>query len=193
MEPEDLDADPLRQLLEWSEAARAAGEPMPETMCVATADAQGAPSARLVLMRGLDDGVVFFTNYRSDKALDLAANPRAAAVFHWLRPVHRQVRVSGAVTKVTAEESDHYWGTRPVESRRGAVASPQSRVIESRAVLDDAVRDLAGVDPPRPAHWGGYRILPAAVEFWEERPSRLHDRVRYLREGDGWRVDRLAP
>lgn len=183
----------MHQLHAWSEAAREAGEPMPEAMCVATADEQAVPSARLVLMRGLDDGVVFFTDYRSDKALDLAANPRAAAVFHWMRPVHRQVRLRGAVTKVSAEESDRYWATRPVESRRGAVASPQSRVIESRAALEEAVAELAETDPERPSHWGGYRILPAVVEFWEEGPNRLHDRVRYLREGDGWGVDRLAP
>ena len=175
------------------EAARAAGEPGPEAMCLATADGQATPSARLVLMRGLDDGVVFYTNYESDKAIDLAANPRAAAVLHWNRPVHRQVRISGAVAKVSAEESDGYWATRSVESRRSASVSRQSRLVESRDALEEAVRSLAGVDPARPARWGGYRILPATVEFWEERPNRLHDRLRYLREGDGWRVDRLAP
>lgn len=193
MEPRDLDADPLRQLHAWMEVARASGEPLPEAMCVATADAQANPSARFVLMRGLDDGVVFYTSYESDKAHDLAANPRAAAVFRWHRPVHRQVRISGATTKVSAEESDRYWATRPVDSRLSALASRQSRVVESREALDAAVRALSGDDPARPAGWGGYRILPSSVEFWEERPNRLHDRLRYLRERDAWRVDRLAP
>lgn len=166
---------------------------MPEAMCLATASADGFPSARFVLMRGLDEGVVFFTNYRSDKAKDLAANPRAAGVFHWRLPVHRQVRLRGAVVPVSAAESDRYWATRPVESRRSAVASPQSAVIGSRLELDEAVASLTGVDPERPAHWGGYRLTPSAVEFWQERPGRLHDRLRYVPDAGGWRVERLAP
>jgi pyridoxamine 5'-phosphate oxidase len=189
----DLDAEPLRQLSAWLADARGAGEPMPDAMCLATASADGAPSARFVLMRGLDEGVVFFTNYRSDKARDLAANPRAAAVFHWYLPVHRQVRLRGGVAPVTAGESDRYWATRPPDSRRSAVASDQSAVIGSRDELEEAVASLGGTDPPRPAHWGGYRLTPTAVEFWQERPNRLHDRLRYVPETGGWRVERLAP
>jgi pyridoxamine 5'-phosphate oxidase len=193
MDAADLDADPLRQLGLWMTEARAAGEPMPEAMCLSTAASDGTPSARLVLMRGLDDGVVFFTNYSSDKGRDLASNPRAAVVFHWFRPVHRQVRVSGPVAKVEAEESDRYWETRPVESRRSAVASRQSSVIPTRAELEGAVAALAGQDPPRPDNWGGYRITPESVEFWQERPNRLHDRLRFVRDAGDWRVERLSP
>lgn len=193
MDAGDLDSDPLRQLDHWLSAARAAGEPMPEAMCLATASGEGAPSARYVLMRGRDEGVVFFTNYRSDKAKDLAENALAAAVFHWHLPVHRQVRVRGTVAKTTAEESDRYWATRPAASRRSAVASNQSSVIETRRVLEAAVAALSDTVPVRPDHWGGYRILPSAVEFWEEGRDRLHDRFRYLRHGDAWRVDRLSP
>jgi pyridoxamine 5'-phosphate oxidase len=193
MDVGDLDKDPLRQLDEWLDAARRAGDPMPEAMCLATASADGSPSARYVLMRGRDEGVVFFTDYGSDKAKDLAENPVAAAVFHWHVPVHRQVRISGAVVKTTAEESDRYWLTRPVPSRRSAVASRQSSIVASRQVLLDAVDQLGDAVPPRPDRWGGFRVIPAAVEFWQEGADRLHDRLRYLREGEGWRVDRLAP
>ncbi len=189
----DLDRDPLRQLDEWLGEARAAEEPMPEAMCLATASLDGRPSARYVLMRGSDEGVVFFTDYGSDKAADLRENPRAAAVFHWHLPVHRQVRLSGAVAKVTAEESDRYWATRPPASRRSAVASHQSSVVAGRQELEAAVAALGDAEPARPDRWGGYRILPAAVEFWEEGANRLHDRFRYLRHGDVWRVDRLSP
>lgn len=193
MDAGDLESDPLRQLGTWFAAARAAGAPMPEAMCLATASGDGAPSARYVLMRGLDEGVVLFTDYGSDKAKDLAANPRAAAVFHWFLPVHRQVRVQGTVAKTTAEESDRYWETRPAASRRSAVASQQSSVIESRHRLEEIAAALADIEPERPARWGGFRILPSAIEFWQEGADRLHDRFRYSREGDGWRVDRLSP
>jgi len=193
MDPGDLDDDPIAQVVRWVEDARLAGDPMPEAMCLATASADGTPSARFVLARGLDEGLVFFTNYRSEKGRDLAANPRAAAVFHWFVPTHRQVRVSGPVTKVGDAESDRYWTTRPVDSRRSAVASRQSAVIASRTELEDAVAALAGIDPERPAHWGGYRITPTSVEFWQERPNRLHDRLRYTRTEEAWRVERLAP
>lgn len=193
MEVGDLDPDPLRQLDEWFGAARAAGETMPEAMCVATASRDGEPSARYVLMRGLDEGVVFFTDYGSDKARDVEENPRAAAVFHWRLPVHRQVRVRGTVARTTTEESDRYWATRPPGSRRSAVASHQSSVVAGRHVLDAAVAALGETEPARPDRWGGYRILPWAFEFWEGRENRLHDRLRYLREGDGWRVERLSP
>ena len=193
MEAADLDPDPLAQLDAWLEAARAAGDPMPEAMCLATAGSDGEVSARFVLMRGRDEGVVFFTDYSSDKARDLAQNPRAAAVFRWMVPVHRQVRLRGAVVKTTAEESDRYWATRPAASRRSAVVSHQSSVIESRQVLEAAVAALGDTEPARPDRWGGYRILPTAVELWEEGPHRLHDRFRYLREPGGWHVERLSP
>jgi pyridoxamine 5'-phosphate oxidase len=193
MEASDLDRDPLRQLEEWFEAARAAGEPMPEAMCVATSSGGGEPSARYVLMRGLDEGVVFFTDYGSDKAKDLEENPRAAAVFHWHLPLHRQVRIKGTVARTTAEESDRYWATRPAASRRSAVASRQSSVVASRQDLEAAVAALGGAEPPRPDRWGGYRLLPSTIELWEEGAHRLHDRLRYRRDGNGWRVDRLSP
>jgi pyridoxamine 5'-phosphate oxidase len=189
----DLDPDPLRQLRIWMGAARDAGEAMPEAMCLATANAEGRPSARFVLARQIDEGVVFFTDYGSEKATELAENPYAAAVFRFVVPVHRQVRIAGAVAKATAEESDRYWATRPPGSRRSAVASRQSSVIATRRLLEDAVAELGESEPPRPERWGGFRIVPAVVEFWEEGPYRLHDRLRYLREGDAWRVDRLSP
>jgi pyridoxamine 5'-phosphate oxidase len=193
MDVADLDGDPLLQLDVWLAAARAAGEPMPDAMCLATASRDGVPSARYVLMRGRDEGVVFFTDYGSDKANDLLENPRAAAVFHWFLPVHRQVRVAGPVAKTSAQESDRYWQTRPPASRRSAVASHQSSVIENRRQLEEAVAALGDAEPVRPERWGGFRILPYAFEFWEEGPNRLHDRIRFLREGDVWLVQRLSP
>lgn len=189
----DLDPDPLRQLRAWMEEARDAGDAMPEAMCLATASADARPSARFVLARQIDEGVVFFTDYGSEKATELAENPHAAGAFRFVVPVHRQVRIAGAAAKATAEESDRYWATRPPGSRRSAVVSRQSSAISSRRVLEDAVAELGESAPPRPERWGGFRIVPAAVEFWEEGPHRLHDRLRYLREGDGWRVDRLSP
>lgn len=194
MDLADLDADPLRQLARWVDEARAAGDAAPEAMCVATAAPDGQPSARMVLMRGLDSGVVFFTDYGSDKARDLEANPKAAAVFHLRHPVHRQVRVSGTVERTAAADSDRYWATRPLGSRHSALASHQSSVIESRQVLEDGVAAWAGdPEPVRPDRWGGFRITPLRVEFWEEGPFRLHDRIRFVRVGEGWRTERLAP
>lgn len=167
---------------------------MPEAMCVATAGADGQPTARMVLMRGLDDGVVFYTDYGSAKARDLEANPRAAAVFHFLGPVHRQVRVAGAVERTSSQDSDRYWATRPPASRRSALASHQSSVIGGRAELEERVAGLAGTDEPaRPERWGGFRIVPDQVEFWEEGQNRLHDRVRFVRDGGTWRTERLSP
>lgn len=194
MEPEDLADDPLDQIRSWVEEARKAGEPMPEAMCVATASAHGAPSARMVLLRGLDTGLVFYTDYGSDKAGDLRDNPRAAALFHFRQPAHRQIRAAGPVERTSARESDRYWATRPPGSRRSAVASHQSSVIGSRDELEAAVAAVAGGPaPPRPERWGGYRITPHTVELWEERPDRLHERLRYVREGGGWRIERLSP
>lgn len=190
----DLDLDPMRQLATWIDEARTSGEPMPEAMCLATSSAEGVPSARFVLMRGLDYGVVFFTDYGSDKARDLRDNARAAVVFHFSVPVHRQVRVSGSVAKTAAQESDRYWATRPLASRRSAMASRQSSVITTRRELDEAVAAAdATPQPVRPERWGGYRIHPLVVEFWEEGPNRLHDRLRYSRERERWRIERLAP
>ncbi len=193
MEARDLARDPLHQLDEWMAAARAAGEPMPEAMCVSTVSHDGQPSARYVLLRGRDDGVVFFTDYGSDKARDLEENPRAAAVFHWHRPVHRQVRITGTVTKTTAEESDSYWATRPPASRRSAHVSQRSSVVADKHDLEAAVAALGDAEPGRPERWGGYRLVPSALEFWEEGANRLHDRFRYQREREGWRIDRLSP
>lgn len=201
----DLHDDPLRQLGEWLDEARRAGQPLAESMCVATADPDGAPSARMVLLRGLDTGLVFFTDYGSAKAADLEANPRAAAVLHWVGPVHRQVRAIGPVARTSAAESDRYWATRPAGSRRSALASHQSEVIASRALLEGRVAELDGVPDDdarlaRPGRWGGYRLTPVSVELWEERPNRLHDRLRFRRPGGGgaqdagpWVVERLSP
>jgi pyridoxamine 5'-phosphate oxidase len=194
----ELDTDPLRQLAAWLEDARRAGEPMPEAMAVATATADCMPSARMVILRGISPGLVFFTDVTSDKGEELAANPRAAAVLHWLRPAHRQIRVAGPVEPAGQEESDEYWRTRPPATRRNAAASVQSSVIPDLAALRARVQDMqlgstGGADLPRPPRWGGFRVLPERVEFWQESPDGLHDRIRYRRAGDGWTTERLSP
>ena len=194
----DLDADPLRQLSTWLDAARAAGQPMPEAMTLASATSDAVPSARLVILRGLRRGLVFFTDCESGKGADLAANPRAAAVLHWLVPAHRQVRVAGPVERVGEDEADEYWGTRAPAARLSAAAWHQSRVVASRAVLQRQVQDElrrypGGAGVPRPQRWGGFRLLPASVEFWQESPDGLHDRIRYRRGGGGWTIERLSP
>ena len=195
----DLDADPLRQLSLWLDAARAAGQPMPEAMTIATATSDGVPSARLVVLRGLRRGLVFFTDCESDKGAELAANPRAAAVLHWLVPVHRQVRVAGTTERVSEDEADEYWSIRAPDARRNAAASRQSRVVASRTALETQARDIArrnpgGADVPRPPRWGGFRVLPSRVEFWQESPDGLHDRIRYRRpQGSDWVTERLSP
>jgi pyridoxamine 5'-phosphate oxidase len=197
MEIIDLDADPLRQLATWLDAARRAGEPMPEAMTIATATPEGSPAARVVILRGLHRGLAFFTDLTSDKGTELAANPQAAAVLHWLSPVHRQVRVTGPVEPVSAEEADGYWRTRPAATRRNAVASRQSSVIASLAALQARVQDMQqdddGADLPRPERWAGFRVLPVHVEFWQESPDGLHDRIRYQRAADHWTTERLSP
>jgi pyridoxamine 5'-phosphate oxidase len=198
MDVTDLDADPLRQLSAWLDAARAAGQPMPDAMTVASATSDGVPSARLVVLRGLRRGLVFFTDGESDKGAELAANPHAAAVLHWLVPVHRQVRVAGPVEPVSEGEADEYWSKRAPAVRLSAAAWRQSRVVASRAVLEAQVRDLLRQHPdgaaiPRPQRWGGFRVLPSLVEFWQESPDGLHDRIRYRREADGWIIERLTP
>ncbi|HKA96814.1 MAG TPA: pyridoxamine 5'-phosphate oxidase [Streptosporangiaceae bacterium] len=198
MDVTGLDADPLRQLATWLDAARAAGQPMPEAMTIASATSDAVPSARLVVLRGLRRGLVFFTDCESDKGAELAANPRAAAVLHWLVPAHRQVRVAGPAERVSEDEADEYWGTRAPAVRLAAAASHQSRVVASRAVLEMQVQaelrhHRDGADVPRPRRWGGFRVVPSSVEFWQESPDGLHDRIRYRREGGGWVTERLSP
>ena len=188
----DLDADPVVQLGAWLEEARAAGVELPEAMTLATATPDGAPSARMVLLKDAGErGLSFFTNYESRKGLELAANPRAALLLYW-HVLGRQVRVEGNVGRLPETESDAYFGSRPPGSRRSAAVSPQSRVIGTREELERAAGEL-GDDVPRPPGWGGYLLVPTLWEFWQHRVDRLHDRFRYRPDGDGWIVERLAP
>jgi pyridoxamine 5'-phosphate oxidase len=193
MDEADLDPDPLRQFARWFGQAP---EAAPEAMAVATATPDGAPSVRMVLMKGFDErGFVFFTNYESRKALELAANPRAALLFHWLG---RQVRIEGRVERTSREESVAYARSRPRGSQLSALASPQSRPIAGRSELERRVAELAHEHPsgdlPEHPAWGGFRVIPESYEFWEHRPDRLHDRVRFRRgPGGAWIVERLAP
>jgi pyridoxamine 5'-phosphate oxidase len=194
----DLDADPLRQLSAWLDAARTAGQPMPDAMTIASATSDGTPSARLVVLRGLRPGLVFFTDCESDKGAELAANPQAAAALHWLVPAHRQVRAAGPVEPLSQDEADAHWSARPPAARLSAAASRQSRVVPSRTALETQARDILRHHPdradiPRPHRWGGFRLLPSRVEFWQESPDGLHDRIRYRREGNSWIIERLSP
>jgi pyridoxamine 5'-phosphate oxidase len=190
------DPDPITQLRAWLEEARAVvGEP--HVMTLATATAEGNPSARVVLLRGLDErGLTFFTNRSSRKGDELRANPRAAVAMHWWE-LGRQVRVEGSVEEIAPEESAAYWATRPRASQIAAWASPQSRPLPDRAELDARVAQaqerFEGQDVPLPPFWGGYRLIPESIELWTHRDDRLHDRVRYTRGAGGWRSDRLAP
>jgi len=193
----DLAATPIQQWHRWYDDAVEAGVAEPNAMTVSSNDAEGQPDARVVLAREVnDEGFVFYTNYESAKGIQLAGAPFASAVFAWL-DLHRQVRVRGEIEVVSSEESDAYFGSRPRESQIGAWASAQSQVITGREELEAAVVGMTqrfmGGDVPRPPHWGGLRIVPSTVEFWQGRPSRLHDRFRYAWAGTQWSISRLAP
>lgn len=206
LDPDSCDPDPFVEVRRWIEAAIAGAIPTPNAMTLATVNASGRPSARIVLLKDLDArGFTFFTNYDSRKGDDLAANPYAALVLFW-EPLHRQVRIEGRVEKLSDAESDDYFASRPRGSQLGAIASPQSKPIATRALLEEAVADVAAKvadgTPLRPEYWGGYRVVPDLIELWQGQPSRLHDRVRYRKTADGsrsatvgasWVRDRLAP
>jgi pyridoxamine 5'-phosphate oxidase len=194
----DLHSDPLRQFGAWFAAALAAEIRDVNAMSLATATPDGKPSVRIVLLKGFDErGFAFFTNYDSEKARELEANPSAALAFYWAQ-LERQVRISGAVERTSREDSAAYFHSRPIGSQLGAWASKQSEVIDARQVLDARMMEMTerfeNGDIPLPPHWGGYRVKPDKIEFWQGRPNRLHDRFRYSRRGDGtWLIDRLAP
>jgi pyridoxamine 5'-phosphate oxidase len=194
---EDLDADPLRQFASWFGEAGAATVREPEAAALATASADGVPSVRMVLVKSVDErGFVFFSDYGSRKGREIAANPRAALLFHW-DPLGRQVRIEGPVEHTSADESAAYVRSRARSSQLSALASPQSQTIESREELERCVRDLeqryADRELPIPSSWGGFRLAAETVEFWQQRHDRLHDRLRYRREGERWKIERLAP
>lgn len=194
---EHVDKDPFEQFGRWMDEAIAAEVPEPTAMCLSTANSDGRPSSRMVLLKGFDsDGFVFYTNYNSHKGRELAENPFAAITFFWPE-LERQIRITGCTSKVSAEESDEYFKSRPYTSRLGAWASDQSEPIESKTVLVTkaaklAIKYAAG-SVPRPPHWGGYRIVPDTIEFWQGRPSRLHDRICYTLKDSEWTIVRLSP
>jgi pyridoxamine 5'-phosphate oxidase len=197
LDEKTIDRDPIKQFQTWLDDAFAAKLPLPEAMTLATATPDGKPSARMVLLKQVDQaGFVFYTNYNSPKARQLDANPYAALVFYWAQ-LDRQVRVEGSITKTSAEESRTYFSTRPRESQIGAWASDQSEAIASREVLEERAVGLEKQYCDReidcPEHWGGYRLKPERIEFWKSRIGRLHDRILYERDGDGWIISRLAP
>jgi pyridoxamine 5'-phosphate oxidase len=192
----DAHADPLAQFDRWFREALDAQLPLANAMTLATSTASGAPDARIVLLKGLEaGGFVFYTNYQSRKGRQLAARPEACLVFFWAQ-LERQVRIEGRVEKVSAAESDGYFATRPLGARLSAHASAQSAQVADRGFLEDALRKQKakhGEHPPRPPHWGGYRVRPERIEFWQGRENRLHDRLLYTRRGTGWQIERLAP
>ena len=189
--------DPIGRFVALLDRAREAGLPEPTAMALATADAQGRPSVRMVLLKGVDrDGFVFYTNLESRKAAELAANPRAALCFHWA-PLEAQVRIEGRVTRTTDSEADAYFASRPHGSQIGAWASKQSRPLPERQELEERIIEFeakfAGRAVPRPSFWSGFRVVPERIEFWSGQPSRLHEREVYLADGEGWTVERLYP
>ena len=196
LEESQVDRDPMKQFGVWMAEAIHAQVPEPTAMNLATVDARGRPSSRIMLLKGIDPrGFVFYTNYASRKGREMAANPVAALTFLW-KELERQVRIEGTVEKVTAGESDEYFATRPLGSRVGAWASPQSETLASRDWLEQRWAELGrehGEQPPRPPHWGGYRVKPEHIEFWQGRLSRLHDRIAYSRLANAWEIVRLAP
>jgi pyridoxamine 5'-phosphate oxidase len=193
---DDAGADPLRLFSGWLEEAVRAGLPLPNAMTLATVSAEGAPDARIVLLKGLErGGFAFYTNYASRKARQLEARPAACLVFQW-SGLERQVRIEGAVEKVAPEESDAYFASRPLGARLSAWASAQSAPVASRRVLENSMEEARkrhGDAPPRPPTWGGYRVIPQRLEFWQGRADRLHDRLLYTRSHGGWKIERLAP
>lgn len=191
----DIAADPFLQFRLWFDEAVRAELPTPNAMTLATATASGRPSARIVLLKGVDHGgFVFYTSYASRKGRELADNAQAALVFYW-GELERELRIEGGVAKVSAAESDAYFDRRPLGSRHAAIASPQSDAVADRAALEQRFAEAAklGDSPRRPAHWGGYRLTPLSLEFWQGRPNRLHDRLLYTLTGNTWTISRLAP
>jgi len=198
LDKQNINADPISQFRIWYNETERAGIPLPNAMTLATATKDGVPSARVVLLKKVDEkGFVFFTNYNSRKSVELLQNPRVALVLHW-QPLERQVRIEGTIEKISDGESDEYFHARPRESQIGAIISPQSEVIDNRDELERKAKELLlsyeGKIIPRPSYWGGYRVIPAQIEFWQGREARLHDRILYkLSRDKTWKIEQLAP